>query len=38
MAAEAISPLDQEAWLKLAGDWLRLADSTPFGLQVNSHE
>jgi hypothetical protein len=38
MAAKAISPLDKEAWLKLAGDWLRLADSTPFGLQVNSHE
>jgi hypothetical protein len=26
MAAKAISPLDKEAWLKLAGDWLRLAD------------
>jgi hypothetical protein len=26
MAARAISPLHREAWLKLAGDWLRLAD------------
>jgi hypothetical protein len=26
MATMAISPLDKEAWLKLAGDWLRLAD------------
>ena len=26
MAAKVISPLDKEAWLKLAGDWLRLAD------------
>jgi hypothetical protein len=26
MAAKAISPLDKEAWLKLAGDWLRLTD------------
>jgi hypothetical protein len=26
MAGKAISPLDKEAWLKLAGDWLRLAD------------
>ncbi len=26
MAANAISPLDKEAWLKIAGDWLRLAD------------
>ena len=26
MAARVISPLDKEAWLKLAGDWLRLAD------------
>jgi hypothetical protein len=26
MAAKAIRPLDREAWLKLAGDWLRLAD------------
>jgi hypothetical protein len=25
MAAKAISPVDKEAWLKLAGDWLRLA-------------
>ena len=26
MAAKAVRPLDKEAWLKLAGDWLRLAD------------
>jgi len=26
MPAKVISPLDKEAWLKLAGDWLRLAD------------
>ena len=26
MARKVISPLDKEAWLKLAGDWLRLAD------------
>jgi hypothetical protein len=26
MAGKVISPLDKEAWLKLAGDWLRLAD------------
>jgi hypothetical protein len=25
MAAKVISPLDKEAWLKLAEDWLRLA-------------
>jgi hypothetical protein len=25
MAGKVISPLDKEAWLKLAGDWLRLA-------------
>jgi hypothetical protein len=24
-ADKAISPLDKEAWLKLAADWLRLA-------------
>jgi hypothetical protein len=24
-AKKAISPLDKEAWLKLAADWLRLA-------------
>jgi hypothetical protein len=26
MAAKAISPLDKEAWLKSAEDWLKLAD------------
>jgi hypothetical protein len=26
MAAKAVRPLDKEAWLKLAGDWLRLTD------------
>jgi hypothetical protein len=26
MAAKVISALDKEAWLKLAGDWLRRAD------------
>ena len=26
MAGKVISPLDKEAWLRLAGDWLRLAD------------
>ena len=25
MASKVISPLDKEAWLKLAEDWLRLA-------------
>ena len=26
MAAKVVSPLDKEAWLKSAVDWLRLAD------------
>jgi hypothetical protein len=26
-AAKAISPLDKEAWLKIAEDWLKLASS-----------
>jgi hypothetical protein len=26
-AAKAISPLDKEAWLKLAEEWLKLASS-----------
>jgi hypothetical protein len=24
-AAKAVSPLDKEAWLKVAGDWINLA-------------
>jgi hypothetical protein len=27
MAAKAVSPTDKEAWLHLAEDWLRLAES-----------
>jgi hypothetical protein len=26
-AAKAISPLDKEAWLRLAGEWIKLAMS-----------
>ena len=26
-AAEAISPLDKEAWLRIAEEWLKLAQS-----------
>jgi hypothetical protein len=26
-AAKAISPLDKEAWLRVAGEWLKLAMS-----------
>jgi hypothetical protein len=27
-AAKAISPLDKEAWLRVAGDWIKLAQSS----------
>jgi hypothetical protein len=26
-AAKAISPLDKEAWLRLAADWIKLAEA-----------
>jgi hypothetical protein len=37
MAAKAISPLDKEAWLKLAGDWLRLAETGLRGKNPAEH-
>jgi hypothetical protein len=27
-AAKAVSPLDKEAWLRVAGDWIKLAQSS----------
>jgi hypothetical protein len=30
-AAEAISPLDKEAWLRIAEEWLKLATSAGTG-------
>jgi hypothetical protein len=32
LAEKAESPLDKEAWLQLAGDWLKLAQEADRGL------
>jgi hypothetical protein len=30
-AEKAISPLDKEAWLRVAGEWIKLAESAERG-------